>query len=267
MSQSFLPKQIGQRLAELRKRRGFSQDDLAKNIKISRSSLAQIELGNRGVDILEFQKLSQVLRFSLDHFMAKDFCIDDDQLMYADKKAEKLKERISEPTLNVYKFKNILLYILERCAGKPNVGETILSKLLYFSDFNYYELYEEHLSGAKYLKLPYGPVPQKLDAIITQMIDAGQLQRVKTVYRHSPQTRYLPLQKANLTELKASEKETLDRVIEQMSDWSALAISNYAHKDVPWLATQEGEEISYELAFYRDAPFSVRNYADELEEK
>ena len=92
--------------------------------------------------------------------MAKEFCIDDDQLIYADKKAEKLKEWISEPTLNVYKFKNILLYILERYAGKPNVRETILSKLLYFSDFNYYELYNEHLTGSKYLKLPYGPVTQ-----------------------------------------------------------------------------------------------------------
>ena len=267
MSQNFSPKQIGQRLAELRKRRGFSQDELAKNIEISRSSLAKIELGNRGVDILELHKISQILRFSLDHFMAKEFYIDQDKPTNEDKKSEKLKERISKPTLQVHKFKNILLYILERCAGKPNVGETVLSKLLYFSDFNYYELYEEHLSGAKYLKLPYGPVPQKLDAIITQMIDAGQLQRVKTMYHHSLQTRYLPLQKANLTELKASEKETLDRVIEQMSDWSAQAISNYAHKDVPWLATHEGEEISYELAFYREAPFSVRNYADELEEK
>jgi transcriptional regulator with XRE-family HTH domain len=49
-----LPKQIGQRLAELHKRRGFSQDELAKNIKISRSSLAQIELGNIGVDIRKY---------------------------------------------------------------------------------------------------------------------------------------------------------------------------------------------------------------------
>ena len=46
------------------------------------------------------------------------------------------------------KFKNIILYLLECCAGKPNVGETVLYKLLYFSDFNYYELYEEQLSGA-----------------------------------------------------------------------------------------------------------------------
>jgi uncharacterized phage-associated protein len=165
----------------------------------------------------------------------------------------------------VDKFKNVLLYILERCAGKPNVGETVLYKLLYFSDFNYYELYEEQLTGASYRKLPFGPVPQKLEIIIKQMIENGQLQRVKTEYFGLPQTRYLPLEKANLTETKASEKEVIDRVIEQMSDWSAAAISNYSHKDIPWLTSKEGDEIDYELALYREAPFSVRNYGNEIE--
>jgi len=258
-------KQIGQRLTELRKMKGLSQEDLAKSVKISRPSLAQIELGNRSVDILELQKLSFVLEFSLDDFMSKDFSASQDVDGKEEKKAKKEEERTSVPTLQVRKFKNVILYILERCAGKPNVGETVLYKLLYFSDFNYYELYEEHLTGAKYRKLPFGPVPQKLDTIINQMIDKGQLQRVKTNYHGYPQTRYLPLEKADLTELRASEKEIIDRVIEQMSDWSAAAISNYSHKDMPWLASKEGEVINYELAFYRETPFSVRNYGDEIE--
>lgn len=260
-------KQIGQRIAELRKKKGLSQEDLSKTVKISRPSLAQIELGNRSVDILELQKLSQVLSFSLDDFMSTNFSANQELSVKEEMESKKREERISVPTLQVNKFKNVLLYILERCAGKPNVGETVLYKLLYFSDFNYYELYEEHLTGAKYRKLPYGPVPQKMDTIINQMIDKGQLQRVKTDYHGYPQTRYLPLEKADLTELRASEKEVIDRVIEQMSDWSASAISNYSHKDMPWLASQEGEEINYELAFYRDAPFSVRNYGDEIEEQ
>jgi hypothetical protein len=97
------------------------------------------------------------------------------------------------------------------------------------------------------------------------MIEKGQLQRVKTEYNGFPQTRYLPLEKADLTELKGSEKEIIDRVIVQMSDWSVATISNYSHKDMHWLALKEGEEINYELAFYRDVPFSVRNYGDEIE--
>ncbi len=260
-------KQIGQRITELRKMKGLSQEDLAKSVKISRPSLAQIELGNRSVDVLELQRLSMVLGFSLDDFVSKDFTVNQDVEGIAESKSKKTEERISVPTLKVNKFKNVLLYILERCAGKPNVGETVLYKLLYFSDFNYYELYEEHLTGAKYRKLPFGPVPQKLDTIIGQMIESEQIKRIKTEYFNKTQTRYIPLTKANLTVLKASEKEVIDKVIEQLSDWSASSISNYSHKDMPWMASKEGEIINYELAFYREAPFSMRNYGDEIEEQ
>jgi len=260
-------KQIGRRITELRKIKGLSQEELARSINVSRSSLAQIELGNRSVNILELQQLSIKLGFSLDDFMSKDFEVRQEINGKNEQSTNIIEERIAIPVLKIDKFKNVLLYILEKCAGKPNVGETVLYKLLYFSDFNYYELYEEHLTGAKYRKLPYGPVPQKINVIINQMIEERTLKRVKTEYHGFPQTRYLPLDKADLKELKASETEILDRVIEQMSDWSAAAISNYSHKDLPWLASKEGEEINYELAFYRDAPFTVRNYGNEIEQE
>lgn len=260
-------KHIGQRIMELRKKKGMSQEELAKNIKISRPSLVQIEQGNRGLEVVELHKIALVLGFSLDNLLSDDFKVTDEMVI---KETEKVKEkeeiRISVPNLKINKFKNVLLYILERCAGKPNVGETVLYKLLYFSDFNYYELYEEHLTGALYRKLPYGPAPQKMDAIIGQMIEKNELQRIKTDYHGYVQTRYLPLIKSDLTALRASEKEIIDRVIDQLSDWTATAISNYSHKDMPWMASKDGEDINYELAFYRDAPYSVRNYGEETEE-
>lgn len=265
MKSKLSQKEIGRRLAELRKIRDWSQEDLAKRVNLSRSSLAQIELGNRSVNILELQRLSMELGFSLDDFMSEDFVVHPELDNKKETDIHAVEERIAKPTLNVDKFKNVLLYLLEKCAGKPNVGETVLYKLLYFSDFNYYELYEEHLTGAQYRKLPFGPVPQKLNIIISEMIEKGTLKRVKTDYHDYPQTRYLPLEKPNLVLLKASETEIIDRVIEQMSNWSATAISNYSHKDLPWEVTDEGKEIDYELAFYREAPYSVRNYGDEME--
>lgn len=254
---------LGERISTIRKQKGFSQEELAKLIGISRSSLTQLELGKRSISVVEIQKIAHEFCLSIDILLSADFKmineISPDELEYT-----ATEERISVPSLNVDKFKNIILYILEHCAGKPNVGETVLYKLLYFSDFNYYERYEEHLTGANYRKLPYGPVPQKLDAILHQMIDAKQLLRIKTTYHNYPQTRYIPLEKSNLSHLKANEKETIDHVIEQMSDWSASAISAYSHKDIPWLTSQDGEEINYELVFYRESPFSVRNYDEEL---
>ena len=141
MSFKLSQQQIGQRITELRKIKGFSQEYLAKSVEISRPSLAQIELGNRSIDILELQKLSIVLGFSLDDFMSDGFIANHKLDGKEERKTKKNDERISVPTLKIEKFKNVLLYILEHCAGKPNVGETVIYKLLYFSDFNYYELY------------------------------------------------------------------------------------------------------------------------------
>ncbi len=265
MNTTVTQQEIGQRIAALRKRKGLSQADLAKLIDMSRPSLTQIELGNRNLDAFELCKLSLVLGFSMDALMAPDFSLYD--LSDHDHLDERtvLKERISLPVLHANKFKNVLLYILEKCAGKPNVGETVLNKLLYFSDFNYYEVYEEHLTGATYRKLPYGPVPQNMDSVMDQMVRKEELKRITTEYYGLPQTRYIPLIRSDLTQLKASEKEVIDRVIDQMSDWSGTAISNYSHKDMPWLASKEGKDIDYELVFYREAPYSVRNYNEEEE--
>lgn len=258
---------IGKRIKSIRKNKGYSQEDLAKVLKLSRTAVTQIELGNRNLSIIELIKIAEFLNFPLERILSDKF-----ELTENIKQTEKVAKdniqqmRISVPRLNVAKFKNVLLYILEQCAGKPNIGETALYKLLYFSDFNYYEIYENQLTGARYRKLPYGPVPQKLDAIFTQMISAKQIQKLKTEYHGYPQTRYLPLEKADLTKFSASEKEVIDNVINQFSDWSAKAISEFSHKDIPWLTTEDGKDIDYELTFYREPPYSVRNYDDGKEE-
>ncbi|MFA5638805.1 MAG: type II toxin-antitoxin system antitoxin SocA domain-containing protein [Anaerovoracaceae bacterium] len=255
-------RQIGERITKLRNIKGLSQEELAKSIKMSRPSLTQIELGNRQVSFIELQKIAHALHFTLDDFVSDNFFEKLEAVDFGGVEQPETEIRVSTPELQVNKFKNVLLYILERCAGKPNVGETVLYKLLYFSDFNYYELYEEHLTGATYRRLNYGPVPQHLENALFHMTEEGQLQRVKTIYHGYSQMRYLPLVKADLSILKANEKEVIDKVIEQMSDWNATKISEYVHKDMPWLASDEGEVIDYELAFYREAPFSVRNYEE-----
>ncbi len=257
-------KEIGKRIARIRKAKGFSQEELANLIGISRPSLTQIELGNRNISVIELKSISNNLTISIDALLGNDF----NQFEYADnEKIERAKNeiRISVPQLNKEKFQNILLYLLEKCAGKPNIGETLLYKLLYFSDFNYYELYEEHLTGAEYRKLTYGPVPQNINSIINELIVSDKIKRVKTQFHQYRQTRYIPLAKPDLTKMKASEKEVIDQVVHQYSNWSAAAISDYSHKDMPWLASKDGAVIDYELVFYREHPYSVRNYEEDFE--
>ena len=254
-------KTLGERIASLRKLKGYSQEELAKLIDISRPSLVQIEKGKRNVNVNELKILTKVLQISADKLIADEFEIEEIEIEESKKEEVKKGEiRVSIPSLEAKKMKNVLLYILSKCAGMPNIGETVLNKLLYFADFNYYEIYEEHLTGATYKKKQYGPVPISLDTIIKQMNDGGLIQRVSATFHGFPQKKLIPLEQPNLKELKASETEVLDNVIEKFSHWTARDISDYSHNDVPWEASEMGEEIDYELVFYRDPQYSVRAY-------
>lgn len=255
---------IGSRIAKLRNIKGLSQEDLSKSVGISRPSLAQIEQGNRSIKVDELKKMAEVLNFSMDEIMSDSFSIDTDIDMGEEVEA-KSEIRISIPEINMQKFKNLILYILEKCAGKPNIGETVLYKLLYFSDFNYYELYEEHLSGATYRKLPNGPVPLSVDVVLKNMVDNEELQLFKTKYLGYTQKRYMPLVSADLRLFNGAEKEVIDNVVDLLSNMSATDISHYSHEDMPWKASKDMEEIDYELAFYRTAPYSVRTYNEAVD--
>lgn len=237
----------------------MSQDEMSQIIGISRPSLAQIEQGNRNIKVDELKRIAELFHLSMDEIMSNDFSIE--AVTTKEEAEDKTADvRISVTELNMQKFKNLILYILERCAGKPNIGETVLYKLLYFSDFNYYELYEEHLSGATYRKLPNGPVPKSVDVVLKGMVDEGALQLFKTQYFGYNQKRYMPLVGADLRLFNGAEKEVVDNVIERLSNMSATDISHYSHEDMPWKASKEMEVIDYELAFYRTPPYSVRTY-------
>lgn len=254
---------IGKRIETYRSRKGWTQQELADRMNLPRTAITQIEQGKRNVSAMELFGFSNALEFPVSELFSEQSVSESpgsDFLTEEKKKPLKMRVSIPPDRLNFRKFKNILLYLLEKCAGKPNVGETVLYKLLYFADFNHYEEHEQFLTGAVYRKLPYGPVPLHLDQVLEKMIESGELQKIKTDYFGFPQTRYLPLNKADLDLLSGAEKETLDQVIDRYSDWSASAISDFSHKDIPWKATDEEDVIDYELAFYREPPFSARAY-------
>ncbi|MFH0790376.1 MAG: Panacea domain-containing protein, partial [Candidatus Omnitrophota bacterium] len=170
--------------------------------------------------------------------------------------------RINVPQKKLDKFKEVLLYILNKVGSKPTVGETVIYKLLYFIDFDFYEKYEEQLIGATYLKNYYGPTPTEFKKIAEKMKEDKELTEVKGQHFQYPQTKYLPLRSPDLTKLKGNEIQIIDEVLDRLSNRNANEISDYSHGDVPWLTTEQGGVIDYEKVFYRTKQYSVRNYSD-----
>lgn len=258
-------KKLGAKIKKLREQTGLSQEELAKFLGISRVSLSQIENGMRKISAEELSKLSKIFNISTDILL--DLKQDVEVILEKKKEIvpkEKKEIRISVPQKNLKKFKEVLLYILNKVGSKPNIGETVIYKLLYFIDFNFYERYEEQLIGATYVKNNYGPTPIEFQKIVKEMEKSKELIKVKDKFFQYPQTKYLPLREPDLTKLKANETKIIDEVLEILSDMTASQISEYSHNDVPWLVHEDGEVISYESVFYRDQKYSIRNYDDKL---
>ena len=178
------------------------------------------------------------------------------------KQSDDIQIRVTQK--NLEKFRQVLLYILNKVGSKPNIGETVLHKLLYFIDFDYYEKFEENLMGATYIKNYHGPTSVELASIIKDMEEKKEIEAVQSSYFKYPQKKYLPLKRPDLDILSAREIEHIDNVLARLSDKNAAEIESYSHQDIPWISAKEGRPLSYESVFYRDEKFSVRNYDDAL---
>ncbi|MHB1377328.1 MAG: type II toxin-antitoxin system antitoxin SocA domain-containing protein [Candidatus Humimicrobiaceae bacterium] len=250
-------------IIQQRSKYNMTQEHLASELGISRPTYIQIEKGKREITISEAGKLSDIFNMTLNDFLSgrepKHKVILSDRAL---KEQSSIKIRVTEK--NLEKFKQVILYVLGKVGSKPNVGETVLHKLFYFIDFDYYEKYEENIMGATYIKNHHGPTSIELGSIIENMQKSGELEAVQSKYFKYEQKKYLPCKRPNLDVLSAREIEHIEDVLARLSDKNAKEIENYSHEDIPWKSAQDGEPLSYESVFYRDERYSVRNYNDEI---
>ncbi|MBI3253041.1 MAG: DUF4065 domain-containing protein [Candidatus Omnitrophica bacterium] len=256
-------KSLGQRIKALREASDLSQEELAERVGLHRVALTQIENAQREVNAEELVRFSKVFEISTDVLLdlQKDI-----EVILEEKKDAKKKQipemRISVPEIKVDKFKEVLLYILNRVGSRPNVGETVIWKLLYFVDFDFYEKYEEHLIGATYIKNKFGPTPVESAKILSKMVESGDITPIKSQRAGYDQKKYIPNREPDLSNLKGNEIKLIDEVLERLSHMGARQISEYSHGDIPWVTTEEQVPIDYESVFYRTPQYSVRDYGD-----
>lgn len=223
-----------------RKKFGLSQEQLAQGLGMTRQTLAKVENGERVLTSEEKQKMQ-------DFFASFEL----------EEKAGQI--RFNTPEEHTEKFKQVLLYILEKVGAKPNIGMTVLYKLLYFIDFDYYEKYEKQLMGLTYFKNTHGPAPRDFAKVVKQMVYSGELIEVKSKYFAHDQKKFLPRTEPDLLLLNGQELEMIDDVLRRYSDKSATQLSDMSHRDTPWKVAKDGENLEYEHAFYRPDEFSVRD--------
>lgn len=161
----------------------------------------------------------------------------------------------------------MLHYVIREIGCSPHVGKTVLWKLLYFSDFDYYELYECSITNERYCKLERGPAPRDWDQVVESLVKEGKIDTKKKLFHGKVQQKFISLRNPDLDSLSAEELTVINNVIKKYGSMNASQISEFSHRDMPWKATDLNEDIDYELVFYRERLTSVREYQDEFEDE
>jgi transcriptional regulator with XRE-family HTH domain len=188
---------LGERIKTLREENGLSQAQLAEMLQINRATLVQLEADNRGIKADELKQLSRIFDVSVD-FLLNDYTTE----------SLKITGKMQE------KFEHLMLYILSKVGGQHNVGKVVLYKLLYFAEFDYYELHQKHLSGYPFIRLPMGPAPYNFNVLVEKMEEKKLIATMIVPYYNQYQQRFIanvPVQAEK--RFTPAEKNCIDEVL------------------------------------------------------
>jgi transcriptional regulator with XRE-family HTH domain len=253
-------------IKQLRTSAGISQQEVADKVGVARATYAGLESGRRDPNLTEIRNIAEFYQVSpselIDGIQSR---VEEPVAPYKFTNQNDILPRDVNPQINPEKLREVLLYVLEKVGAKPNVGETVLYKLLYFIDFDYYEKYGQSITGLTYVRNHFGPTPAATFAEIVKGMELrDELEIVETKFFNNKQKKYLPNVKFELHKLSAKELEHINDELLRLADKTATELSDMSHKDTPWLASKQGEVIDYQLAMYRTDATSVKEYEDEL---
>jgi hypothetical protein len=155
------------------------------------------------------------------------------------------------------KFRELVLYVSQKCAFDPTFGATKLNKILFYSDFFAFAKSGAPITGAEYQRLRNGPAPRMLLPVRAKMIQE-QILGIQEVPLKSGriQKRTVGLRQPNLRIFTGDEIAMVDYIIEALSDCDAETVSDISHRMVGWQIALEGETIPYETVFLSNEPLS-----------
>jgi len=157
------------------------------------------------------------------------------------------------------KYTEILFYILSQSYNKPHLGKTVLCTLLYFIDFNYYELYGKLLTKETYIKSKKGIKPEHFNKITEELIGKKQLFLRKEPYFNRILHKYYLLIIPNM-KLKENELKIINLSMDRLIDNNAASITQYARNDPPVNMANFGDKLDCRYVFSRNREYSFKKY-------
>jgi hypothetical protein len=147
------------------------------------------------------------------------------------------------------KFKHLVQYVCWRCDDPAELGATKLNKVLWRADTQAYYLRGESITGARYVKRQFGPVPSAMVQTLRDLESEGALAIREEDYFGNAKKEFFALKRPDLSLFSAEEISLVDQSIEYVCRrHTARSISAETHDDI-WNLAKIGEEIPYYTVF------------------
>lgn len=145
---------------------------------------------------------------------------------------------------NMSKFTNAMLFL---CTGGGQL-KTKINKLLFYTDFKCFKEFTVSLTGARYVHLPFGPVPDNYDILFAALRQRGEISIGEVAIGPYWGENIVSKNDPDISVFSTSELRVLSEVKEFFDNYNSSEIKDYSHEESAYQKTASGEIISYELA-------------------
>lgn len=247
----------------LRKKYNLSQELFSKVIGCAKKTLISYE---KGVSIPNDSYLILIKILIANPEIIANL-VEANRVQFTDKEYNKINNKISEflannerqlllsekhsPTeyngytkLNKEKVYNMIIFFADN-----TILKTKLLKEMFYADFLFYKENCKSITGLEYCKLPFGPVPDSFETILSYG-DQEDIIDYKPVITSSKEYYEITSKKKFNKDLFTKEElEVLDKVKKYFKNYNVKEIVEYSHKEKAFLDTNKCEKISYDYSF------------------
>ena len=146
--------------------------------------------------------------------------------------------------LDFNKVINTILYFAEE-----GILKTKLMKEMFYADFINYKHTGKSITGLKYAKINYGPVPDEKDKIISECISNKYIEEEIEYKNDYEYHKIISLKKFDSKLFDSKEVEVLKRVKEYFKKFNSKDITEFSHEEKAFTETKFAKNISYDYAF------------------
>ena len=150
------------------------------------------------------------------------------------------------------KFKSLVHYVCWRCSDDPTkLGAVKLNKAVWLSDLSAYYQLGHPVTGARYVKRQFGPVPKPILPVLAELESEGILTVRDTQHFGKQKKEFIVHRPASADFLPSDEHAIVEEMIKFVCEENtATSISDASHDHI-WKAADDGEEIPHFTVFAR----------------